>query len=141
MLSFILFVLLIVVLVFFMAILLPMKFYFLTSGGSDRTGFYSGRLMLFNGIAGLGADFTGGKLRVIFYLGSWQAAFFNVTSSVRKLRRRKSAKVTQESKNEPVSRKEEEAFSPEKKSKHLSIQDWINHLEKFRNYSVMALEA
>jgi hypothetical protein len=123
-----------------MALLLPMKIFFSTSGGSDRGAVLQGRIMLFNGLAGAGMNFDHGRMRAFLFLGSKQVAGFEVTAAAGKLRARRKAKAVQKRAKMPKMEKEKEVKPP---AVPLSerFSEWQKQAGKYRKYASMIFGA
>jgi hypothetical protein len=125
--------------VIFAALLLPMKLYFSASGGSDVKVSLSGRIMLFNGLAGGGIKFENRCLRIIFFFGPLQVISIKATSAVRHLREKRKAKTRQKHVKAPEKVKKEDINVPRELPQQ--VESWLSRWEKYKKYSSIAMRA
>lgn len=124
--------------VIILALLLPMKLFFSVSGGAEEGVVFSGRIMLFNGLAGGGMKFDHGRLWAVLFFGPKQMIGLEVTAAAGRLRLRRKAKAIQKQVKEREKEKEEKVKPPEMSFPE-RITGWLQQKEKYKKYAAMAL--
>jgi hypothetical protein len=140
MISILLTILLVPIAVIILALLLPMKLFFSATGDADAGVVLSGRIMLFNGLAGGGMKFDHGRLWAVLFLGSKQMIGVEVTAAAGRFRMRRKAKAIQKHVKEREREKEEKVTPPEMSFPE-RFTGWRKQAGKYKEYAAMALRA